>query len=224
MQTPTLKSLPWLLYLRRALMLNAALALLIAVIWFGLEWYDKANRPVGMPASQIQSMSFQLMDSAVVIGLTVNNQHRAYLMETLLGPSSHVINDQIKKIPVTVTYCTLDDCIRVFTDTKSKKALAITSAGLNSMRPKKMLIRVGEKTFWQDNLLPLLPSDSTKFPLETLQFERTTWGQWRQKHPNTDLYVGQTRRRVMDPRVRILSAPDIDAATTAQKSKHSSIK
>ncbi len=45
-----------------------------------------------------------------VVGVTVNGQSRAYLVEALSRPDYHIINDMIGLVPVSITYCNINRC------------------------------------------------------------------------------------------------------------------
>src|SRR5215472_8987706 len=54
-------------------------------------------------------------ENTPVIGVSIGNQHRAYALQAVFQQDSHVINDWLGAAPVSVTYCDLCDCVRVFT-------------------------------------------------------------------------------------------------------------
>ena len=128
-----------------------------------------------------------------VIGVSVGNSHRAYLIEAFeapnvpLNPSQihrlrvHVVNDVIDGKAVTVTYCDDYQCARVFWDPKSKRPLKV---GLAGMQDKEMQLFYNGKRFGQTAEAP---------PLQIYKFEVMTWKEWKKLHPNTKLYIGKRK-------------------------------
>jgi hypothetical protein len=131
--------------------------------------------------------SSELADSAEVIGVEMQGSHRAYAIGPMSFPRTHVINDVVGGTPVTVSYCNLMDCIRVFTDPKSADALHIAVGGLdNRSESRGMLLRVGERRYYQESGISF-DDQSETFPYAQAEYVRTTWGQWRAEHPDTDI-------------------------------------
>jgi hypothetical protein len=135
-----------------------------------------------------------ISDDAMVIGVSIGNRHRAYVVEALSPPfgfdirtadndqiqkvlARHVVNDLIDDVPVSVTYCDMNKCIRVFGGNgNSSLDLAISGR-----KDKKMELMLYRKQFLQD---------ASNAPLKDIPFEHTTWREWRFKHPDTDVYGG----------------------------------
>jgi hypothetical protein len=143
-----------------------------------------------------------LRDNAEVIGVSAAGRHRAYVLQALLRPDSHVVNDLLDNVPFTVTYCDLSDCVRVFTAPQRGRPLDIAVGGSDAQQAKKMLLRIGSTRYWQDTGLPLKDNASAPFPYVKTHFERTTWGKWRKAHPDTDVYVGKEPFPTNDPTIR----------------------
>src|SRR5260370_16166588 len=75
--------------------------------------------------------------------------------------------------------------------------------GADPSRPKKMLLQIGPDRYWQDTDLPFGDTTADKLPYAGIKFERTTWGEWRTKHPDTDIYVGSEQIRPVDGAYKI---------------------
>jgi hypothetical protein len=151
--------------------------------------------------------SQELRDDAPIVGVTIAGRHRAYLLQALLPPDNHVYNDMLGDTPVTVTFCDIDNCVAVFTREGETKPLDIAVGGADPSRPKKMLLRVGSDRFWQDTGLPL--DGNTAMPYSRITCERTTWGEWRAAHLDSDIYIGAVPVRVPNDEYKI--APPLDA-------------
>jgi hypothetical protein len=113
---------------------------------------------------------------AKVIGVSINGQSRAYCVSEMGTPFTHVINDVIDQIPVTVTYCDRTGCARVFT--KADDLLGPLDVGVGGFSGGQLVLHVEHQNFAQN---------SRDIPLQDLEFETTTWGQWRSKHPGSDI-------------------------------------
>jgi hypothetical protein len=147
----------------------------------------------------VQAGEIPVADHALVIGVRVGTAERAYLIQAMevdlsipLNPttgspvtagwdasdlSRHVINDVLEDTPVTVTYCDRTRCARVLTEPGQTGPLEVGVGG------------------WNDGMRLLIDGDrmdqqSEDVPLEDVPFEVTTWKQWRERHPDTDIYVG----------------------------------
>lgn len=114
-----------------------------------------------------------------VLGVTVEGHARAYSVQALSrGPTSHVVNDVIAGIPVSVTFCDMTHCARVFTKSGSSAALDLAVGGL---RQGKMVLLVDGREFVQDD---------DGIPLDDVPHEQMTWTEWKTTHPDSEVYLG----------------------------------
>jgi hypothetical protein len=151
-----------------------------------LEDLPGIRQPPALPAG-----AAHLRDNTEVIGVAAAGRHRAYVIDALVRREQHVVNDQLGGAPVTVTYCDRTDCARVFTDARGGGPLDVASGGwVGRYEEGCMLLRVGSDRYRQDTGLPLA-KDAPPFPLARAEFVRTTWKEWREAHPDTDVYVGE---------------------------------
>jgi hypothetical protein len=97
---------------------------------------------------------------------------------------SHIVNDLIDEVPITVTDCDLVDCARVVTAPQRGVPLDLSVGGIDANRQLLLLL--------DDDRYPQL---SDQLPLDDYPFELTTWGEWRESHPDTLVYVGQADER-----------------------------
>lgn len=136
------------------------------------------RNPVLVPAAETD-----LEDEAVVIGIVVNGEARAYLREAFeLLPEHHVVADTIQSRSIAVTHCDFQRCTRVLAASQPDQPLDIRIGG------------------WRDDQTMELIVDGRKFsqksadiPLAEIPSSETTWGQWRKEHPDTLVYLGDTR-------------------------------
>jgi hypothetical protein len=142
-----------------------------------------ATRPVlPMPVPPLP-----VEDDTPVIGVTLGDQHRAYLLADLWWPDRHVLNDQVGEVPLSVTFCNLSNCVRAFTADTRGQPLDLASGGRHPHKARKMVLRVGGRTFEQETGEPLDGDTRRPFPYQPVAAVRTTWGQWRADHPKTEL-------------------------------------
>src|SRR5262249_9861833 len=61
-------------------------------------------RPPTLPAAEAE-----LEDGAEVLGVSAAGKHRAFLVKPFARVDSHVVNDVVGDVPVSVTYCETND-------------------------------------------------------------------------------------------------------------------
>jgi hypothetical protein len=129
-----------------------------------------------------------LAEDAEVIGVCVRGRARAYGIAALSGgPEFHVVNDLLGGRAVTVAYCDIRSCARVFTATSSDAPLDVGFGGLNErMVP---ILQVDNVDYALEDGKNLSHPQGPPLPYPRLEHERTTWGEWRRAHPDTDVYV-----------------------------------
>jgi hypothetical protein len=149
-------------------------------IWAGIKC------PPVFPAAEVH-----LKDDEDVIGVAAGGKHRAYLVSAFRSQMEHVVNDLLGDIPVTVTYCNLNKCHRVFTSEARGIALDICLGGSGG---DDLLLMVDKRFYGQKSGNEVLGGIHL-FPYPDLEqgtgtVQRTSWGKWRAGHPDTDVYVG----------------------------------
>jgi hypothetical protein len=138
--------------------------------------------PVQQPPT-VAADIVDLPDDAAVIGVSVNGGHRAYLEATMFELRSAVVNDVLGGTAVTLTCCSRRKVVRCLT---------------KPSRPWPMKIHI---VGWKDGQILLsfdgrsYAHDASNFPADDLPVERTTWGAWRNAHPDTDVYVSIPKSR-----------------------------
>ena len=132
-----------------------------------------------------------LADDEPVIGVVSNGKPRAYRVAAFIGVTRHVVNDVVAGRPVTVTYCDKNDCARAFTGDKAGEPLEVALGGLAG----DMLLRGPDGNFfWQPTGRLADPERGDVQAFDLMPITRTTWQEWREAHPTTDVYVGQPGR------------------------------
>ncbi len=152
-------------------------------------WVTSAPSTVTPPVFSVAEA--KVRDNEEVIGVTVGTEHRAYLVSAMSHrPASHVVNDLIGDQPLTMTYCDIARCARAFSGRQPGKPLDIGVAGLD-LEGQRLVLKVGDLMYLQESGSPVgQDSKAAAFPYPPHDTVETTWGDWRQRHPNTTLYVG----------------------------------
>jgi hypothetical protein len=140
------------------------------------------NTPRVYTADQVN-----LGDKETVIGVSVNGRHRAYRLVALGGlPMAHVVNDLFGDVPVSIAHCDRVNCTQVVTAATRGAPLHL---GLGGYVPQQMLLRAEGVNYFEDSLLPVRVDDPP-FPYQKVEFAYTAWMEWREAHPDTEVYVG----------------------------------
>jgi hypothetical protein len=127
----------------------------------------------------------------VVVGVEVGGKARAYRLDSFQNQRGHLVNDLVGGVPVSVSYCFLTECLRVYSDPTSTAPLDVQIAGLLD---DEMVVRIGGSLYFQKSGRPVDPGKTpTPIPYRLLTPTRTTWAEWTKHHPETDVYVGDRR-------------------------------
>ncbi|MHB1427029.1 MAG: DUF3179 domain-containing (seleno)protein [Gemmataceae bacterium] len=140
------------------------------------------DQPAALPAGKAP-----LDDDTPVIGVSASGHARAYLVEAFKhGPESHIVNDLLGQVPISVTHCDVSGCTRVFTGDSPGRTLALSVGGRKNRR---LLLKYGEHMYLQETSEPL-EAGGSRLPYRAYPAELTEWKAWRQSHPETDVYMG----------------------------------
>jgi hypothetical protein len=166
---------------------------------YALVNWPVIQRPTALPAEQVA-----LADDTVVIGVEAGGRWRAYVLQAFYRPGRHVINDLLGGKPITVTYCDMTDCLAVFTEPDATEPLDVAAGGWQGQFERgkplgTMLLRVGSTWYRQDSGQPLADNGDNPFPYTKTDFMRTTWKDWFDEHPDTDVYVGEISSERANP-------------------------
>ena len=121
-----------------------------------------------------------------MIGIVVNRRPRAYRLKAFSATYSHVVNDLIDTVTVTVTYCNVSDSIQAFTGPKRGDPLDIWTAGWN----QQLILKTGHIAFSQQTGKMMDTERKDEMPFPIYPFERVSWKAWRSTYPGTDVYLG----------------------------------
>ncbi|HUG93249.1 MAG TPA: DUF3179 domain-containing (seleno)protein [Planctomycetaceae bacterium] len=158
------------------------------------------TQPFAFPADQAD-----LADDARVIGVSAGGRHRAYSITAMSAVGNHVINDLFNDVPVTVTYCDYTDWSRVLTCQERGAPIDLWLGGRTG----------GEVSLrYQDNHYRHSGQD---LPLDDHPYVVTTWKEWREAHPDTDVFLGWEPESPDDEPEQSPAAPQPDEPIAAPR-------
>ena len=100
------------------------------------------------------------------------------------------MNDLIGGVPVSVAYCDLTDCVRIYTDPQGSARRS--TSRWPGCRDGEMVVKLDGVLYLHKSGTPVKPgAGSTPIPYDLLTPLRTTWREWSHaRHPGSDVYVG----------------------------------
>lgn len=153
---------------------------------------------MGMDIPGISDPYFHAADEVVipettpVIGVVVDGKARAYMDEGMAEADQHVVHDTVGEQQLTIVYCDKSNCVRVFDSTE----VVLDSILMAGMKRDQLQLKVDQKDY---------ALDDESIPIPDYESERTTWGEWKAAHPDTDIYVGMGR--MIGPTVKETARP-----------------
>jgi len=124
-----------------------------------------------------------------VIGITVNGESRAYPINILNW--HEVVNDQIRGVPVSVTYCPLCGTGLVYQSKVRGKTLKFGVSGLLYNSDVLLYDRQTE-TLWSQILSKAVNGPMKGQKLTMVPSSQTSWSSWLKKQPNTKVLSTDT--------------------------------
>lgn len=118
-----------------------------------------------------------IADDATVIGIEVDGSFRAFLEQGMGELDQHVVHTTYHGKAITIAYCDKSNCARAFV----RGDLAVEKIVMGGMIENQLALMVNETRY--------LLNDE-KIPLEEYPVTRTSWGEWKKDHPDTDIYIG----------------------------------
>ncbi len=149
---------------------------------------ENESTPIVRP-SVLAASAAHLRADELVVGVEAGGHPRAYVLSSLDDPRRHVVNDLVGSVPVSVVYCNLNRCLRVYTDSNGSSPLDVRVAGLFN---GEMVVRLRGILYLQNSGAAV---DAAKTPASTpyalMPLTLATWSEWVARHPDTDVYDGQ---------------------------------
>jgi hypothetical protein len=146
------------------------------------------SKPIVRPRV-LAATAARLRPEERVVGVEVGGRPRAYVLAAFDDPGRHVVNDLVNGVPVSVVYCNLTRCLRVYTDSANSRPLDIQAAGLFN---GEMVVRLRGALYLQSSGKALDPVGTpSSAPYELLVPTLATWSEWTRRHPDTDVCLGR---------------------------------
>lgn len=154
----------------------------------------------GIPAlthpKAIEANDADFLDAADrVIGVTVNGESRAYPLRILIW--HEIVNDMLGETPIAVTYCPLCDSSLVFDRRVGGQTREFGVSG--KLYRSNVLMYDRQKSEKNESLWSQLqmravvgPAAEAGLMLTLLSSELTSWGEWLQRHPETEVLSDKT--------------------------------
>lgn len=133
-----------------------------------------------------------LDDAERVLGLVVADEARAYPVNIL--NYHEIVNDRIGDVPVVITWCPLCGTGMVFAADPAGETLSFGVSGLLYNSDVLLYDRQTE-SLWSQLLAEAVSGHYRGQRLRELPVHYTTWGAWRQRHPDTRVLSAQTGYR-----------------------------
>ena len=122
-----------------------------------------------------------LLDSTPVIGIVVEEDAYAFVVEKMHDPRAHIVNLILNEKAISVTYCNLQDCVRVVTN-DSEMPIPLRLGGLDV--DAQLVLLLDGRRYGQT---------SSGLPLSDHVFSRMNLGEWKQLHPSGMICVPPSR-------------------------------
>jgi hypothetical protein len=153
-------------------------------------WQRSREQPIIRPPIEAAARA-ALSPEEMVIGVVAGGKARAYRLSAFEGKSGHLVNDMIGAAPVSVAYCNLTRCVRVYTNPAASAPLDIEVSGaLND----EMIVKLAGHRYFQKSSQSLTPGiGPSEIPYQVLIPTLTAWKEWLMLHPDTDVYIGSGR-------------------------------
>jgi hypothetical protein len=152
-----------------------------------VSWRENKSKPIVRPPI-LKAADAKMRPDEFVIGVEVNGRARAYCLSSFDHPMGHLVNDMIGDTAVSIAYCNLTRCVKVYTDASAKAPLDAEIAGLLD---REMVIKLRGVPFFQGSGEPVAPAETrAEIPYDELTPTLANWQQWSHQHPESDVYVG----------------------------------
>ncbi|MGP0063554.1 MAG: DUF3179 domain-containing (seleno)protein [Isosphaeraceae bacterium] len=167
-------------------------------------WVENPAKGVSKPPVVRASETTLIRPDDYVIGVIVGGKARAYRLLSFDDESGHHVNDLVGDVPVSVTYCNISHCVRVYTDASKHEPLDVEVSGLMN---GKMIVKLGGILYFNQSGVPVEPAKNPPpIPYDLITPYFMTWKDWKHLHPDTEVFEGKPTAVAQEP-VRWLNNP-----------------
>lgn len=132
-----------------------------------------------------------LHDGDRVIGVVVNAEARAYPLRIL--NFHEIVNDDVRNVPIAITYCPLCDSCAVF---DRRTGLGRREFGVSGLLYNSNVLMYDRgsriESLWSQVKAEGISGPALSETLKSLPLELTTWKAWRSRHPQTKVLSADT--------------------------------
>jgi hypothetical protein len=127
-------------------------------------------------------------DQELVIGVTINQESRAYPLNMINGPTREVLNDVVGEIPIVVTWCPICHHAAVFRREVDGRVLRFGVSG-RLWNDNMVLYDAETNTLWSQLLGRGMSGPQRGRRLEPIASILTDWKSWRDRQPSGTVAV-----------------------------------
>ncbi len=135
------------------------------------------------------SDAFYLKSNDLVIGVSVNDESKAYPIRILNW--HEIVNDEVGGLSVVITYCPLCRSGVVFDACIDGELYTFGVSGL-LYNSDVLLYDRETKSLWSQLMGSSISGDRSGTPLETVTSQMVTWEEWQRWHPDTKVLSTDT--------------------------------
>ncbi len=159
------------------------------IVWGGVR--QDGIPPLRSPSMMLADYATYLSDSDVVFGLVVDGAARAYPKRILAW--HEFFTDEIEGRSIAGVYCTLCGSVIIYDAEVDSVRYQLGTSGF-LYRSNKLMYDQATQSLWSTILgQPVLgPLVGEGIELTSLPVETTTWGEWRSRHPDTQVLSLET--------------------------------
>lgn len=162
------------------------------VVWGGVhqDGIPPLRGPKMIPAVEAD----YLADDNIVLGISINGDHRAYPNRILAWHEMFV--DKVGGVPVAGVYCTLCGTVVLYRTVHAGTSHSLGTSGF-LYRSNKLMYDQKTQSLWSTMRgSPVIgPLVGRGIELERGHVVTTTWGEWRRRHPDTTVLSVDTGYR-----------------------------
>jgi hypothetical protein len=131
-----------------------------------------------------------LRDDDLVLGLNINGDIRAYPLQILVW--HEIVNDNVGRIPVAVTYCPLCFTNQVFKRIMDNNVVVQFGTSGKLYNSNLVMYDRTSKSLWSQSLAEGIVGKYAGARLQRIQFDIANWKDWKQLYPNTKVLSTDT--------------------------------
>ena len=138
----------------------------------------------------IQDANKYLEDSELVLGLSINDDVRAYPLQILVW--HEIVNDKVGDVPVAVTYCPLCFTNQVFNRTLDNGQILEFGTSGKLYNSNLVMYDRTAKSLWSQAMAQGIVGKLAGVKLDRIPFDIAYWKEWKQLYPESKVLSRDT--------------------------------